>query len=271
MSLNVCVESSLAQIVRTGQYEFYHSSVQRNTLPQAKFEERGLTQLYSSGINCVHCNGVFEKDEARVHSEEEIFSVVEFFSAQKLPFIWWSSDRTLENKGLEFAGYLGGVVLDITEKVPPKPIVSSNVEIKIVRTLEELNTFTFLAAKIFGLEPREAELWLLVNKGLMEHKEQIHFLALLDEVPVGTVSLSTCDSSAGIWNLTIMPEYRKSGIGSALVHAAILEGKSLQYTHIMGTLLPRGLARGIADRLGFQEACKLPFYIHGISLQELEK
>ena len=50
-------------------------------------------------------------------------------------------------------------------------------------------------------------------------------MAYLDGVPVGTSTLSVAPLSAGIWNLATSPDYRKHGIGGALVHAALVEAK----------------------------------------------
>ena len=100
--------------------------------------------------------------------------------------------------------------------------------------------------------------------------EQVHFTAYLNEVPVGTATLSVSSSSAGIWNLATVMEYRNHGIGGALVHAAIAEAKRRQYRQVMAILMPKGMAWGLFTKLGFKAACKFPFYVYGVSAEELE-
>lgn len=96
-------------------------------------------------------------------------------------------------------------------------------------------------------------------------------MAYLNGLPVGTATLSVSPSSAGIWNLATIPEHRKHGIGSALVYAALVEAKKRQYDHVMAILMPKGLAWGLFTKLGFQAVCEFPFYIYGVSAEELEK
>jgi ribosomal protein S18 acetylase RimI-like enzyme len=93
----------------------------------------------------------------------------------------------------------------------------------------------------------------------------------LDGVPAGTATLSISPQSAGIWNLATLPEYRKAGIGASLVHAALVEAKARQHKQVMAILMPKGMAWGLFTKLGFREVCEFPFYIYGVSAEELEK
>lgn len=105
----------------------------------------------------------------------------------------------------------------------------------------------------------------------MKKEEQVHFMAYLNGVPVGTATPSVAPSSVGIWNLATLPEHWKHSIGGALVHAALVEAKKRQYGQVMTILMPKGLAWGIFTKLGFQTVCEFPFYIYGVSAKELEK
>jgi ribosomal protein S18 acetylase RimI-like enzyme len=87
------------------------------------------------------------------------------------------------------------------------------------------------------------------------------YRAYLDEVPVGTATLSTSSSSAGIWNLGTLPEYRKKGIGHTLIEATLTEAQKRDYGQVMAILMPKGMAWGIFKKLGFQEVCQFPFYV----------
>jgi ribosomal protein S18 acetylase RimI-like enzyme len=105
----------------------------------------------------------------------------------------------------------------------------------------------------------------------MKKKEQIHFMAYLNGVPVGTATFSISPSSAGIWNLATLSEHRKHGIGGALVHEALVEAKRREHDQVMAILMPKGLAWGLFMKLGFQAVCEFPFYIYGVSSEGLEK
>jgi ribosomal protein S18 acetylase RimI-like enzyme len=83
--------------------------------------------------------------------------------------------------------------------------------------------------------------------------------------------LATCPASAGIWSLSTLPEFRKNGVGSALVSAALAEAKKRKYDQVMAILMPKGMAWGLFTKLGFKEVCKFPFYVYGVSAKEFEK
>ena len=66
-------------------------------------------------------------------------------------------------------------------------------------------------------------------------------------------------------------QYRKHGIGGALVHAALVEAKKQHHDQVMVILMPKGMARGLFTKMGFEAACEFSFYIYGVSAEELEK
>lgn len=212
-----------------------------------------------------------EKDGKRVLTEEEIDRAVEHFSSKNLPFMWWSSAKILETKGFQFGGVFTGIALDISQGIPSNPSASSDLKIKIVQSDSELEFFTNLAANAFALSPKATEQWLALNDSVMKKDEQVHFMAYLNGVPVGTATLSVAPSSAGIWNLATLPEYRKHGIGGALVHAALVEAKKRLHNQVMAILMPKGMAWGLFTKMGFKAVCEFPFYIYGASAEELEK
>lgn len=185
--------------------------------------------------------------------------------------MWWTSAKILETKGFHFGGILTGIALDISHRVPPQFLVSPDLKIKIVQTESELKAFTNLAAKAFAMNPKATEQWLALNDAVMKRGEQVHFIAYLNEILVGTATLAVSPSSAGIWNLATLSEHRKHGIGRALVHAALIEAKKRQYGQVMAILMPKGLAWGLFEKLGFKAVCEFPFYLYGLSAEELEK
>jgi GNAT superfamily N-acetyltransferase len=212
-------------------------------------------------------NGVMEKNGERIPTEEEIDRAIEYFSSKSLPFMWWSSAKILETKGFLFGGILTGIALDIARGVPVA--ASSDIKIKFVESDAELESFTCLAADIFAMSSKATEQWLALNDSMLRNDEQVHFIAYLNDIPVGTVSLSTSSSSAGIWNLATLPEHRKTGVGAALVQAALQEAKKRHYDYVMAILMPKGMAWGLFTKMGFEAVCEFPFYMYGAG--ELEK
>ncbi len=264
-------EYSLLQSVIQGRFDTFRSGSVCSPLPGADFRETDQNCLYAWGMDYVCGNGVMEKNGERIPTEEEIDRAIEYFSSKNLPFMWWSSAKILETKGFQFGGVLTGIGLDISQGGSPKPESSSDLKIKIVQSDSELESFTNLAGNAFAMSPKATEQWLALNDSVMKKNEQVHFMAYLNGTLVGTATLSVAPSSAGIWNLATLPEYRNHGIGGALVHAALVEAKKRHYGQVMAILMPKGMAWGLFTKMGFKAGCEFPFYIYGASTQELEK
>lgn len=264
-------DNALYESVMQGRFDTFRGASVHSPLPEAAFEETSQKSVYAWGIDYVCGNGVMENDGDRIPTDEEIDQTIQYFSGKKLPFMWWTSAKVLETKGFLFGGILTGIALDISEGIPLLPTSSPDLKIQIVETESELKTFNDLAADTFAMNAKATEQLLPINDSVMKKGEQVHFIAYLNEVPVGTVTLSTSASSSGIWNLAALPEHRKHGIGGALVHAALVEAKKREYTEVMAILMPKGMAWGLFTKLGFKPICEFPFYIYGASAEELEK
>jgi predicted transcriptional regulator YdeE/GNAT superfamily N-acetyltransferase len=270
ISLN-SAENALLQSVLQGRWDTFRSGSVFSPLLEADFKETDQNCIYAWGMDYVCGNGVIEKDGDRVPTEEEIDRTIKYFSAKNLPFMWWSSAKVLEEKGFQFGGILTGIALDISQRVPSKPSISPDLKITIVKSESELKSFTSLAANAFAMNSKATEQWLALNDAEMKAGEQVHFMAYLKGFPVGTATLSVSPSSAGIWNLATLPEHRKHGIGGALVHAALVEAKERQYNQVMAILMSEGMAWGLFTKFGFKEVSEFPFYVYGVSAEELEK
>jgi ribosomal protein S18 acetylase RimI-like enzyme len=266
----IAMKDALLKSVLQGRLDMFLTSAICSPLPEAGLKKTSQNSVYAWGVDYVCGNGVIENDGSRIPTEKEIDQTIQYFSAKKLPFMWWTSAKILETKGFQFGGILTGIALDISQGVSlPSPTVP-DLNIKIVHTESELRAFRDVAVDAFAMNAKAAEQWLALNDSIMKRGEQIHFIAYLNEVPVGTATLSV-SSSAGIWNLATAPNYRKHGIGGALVQVALVEAKKRQYSRVMAILMPKGLAWGLFTKLGFQAVCEFPFYVYGVSAEELEK
>ncbi|GAB4232557.1 MAG: hypothetical protein Tsb0021_11250 [Chlamydiales bacterium] len=231
--------------------------------------ENTNVDIYNSGMDYAPCNGVMEKD-GYCPSETEINEFIHFFADRKVPFVWWTSNQILENFGFQYGGILTGIALDMSNQKLQLPTFASEVSIKLIQSEEEILTFSHVAVEGFGMPSHTVEQFAKVNIGTMKAREQLHFLAYFNKSPVGTVTLSVNENSAGIWNLATLANYRKSGIGKALIASALMEAKNLGHKHVMAILMPKGMAWGIFMQLGFVENSRFPFYVFGDSAENLE-
>lgn len=264
-------KNDLLQSIMQGRLEFFRSCSEFSPLPGAAFQKNNHDSFYyCSGMDYAPCNGVIDNHEETL-SEKAIEKAIDFFHTRKLPFIWWTSSKNLENRNFQFGGNLTGIALDITCGTPPTQALPSRLKIKTISKKDELKVFSNIAVNAFGMNPDTLEQFQAINTAGMQHGEQQHFLALMNDIPVGTATLSTSQTSAGIWNLATLPEYRKYGIGGALVSAALTEAKKLEYNQVMAILMPKGMAWSLFTKLGFKECCQFPFYVYGASAKDLEK
>ena len=262
--MNQTTQHPLLKAVLQGRFDFFRSNSVHSPLPEASFHDMNQTCIYAWGMDYVCGNGVMEQDGTRVPTEEEIDQAIQYFSSKHLPFMWWTSAKILETKGFQFGGNLTGIALDISQALPPSLQAAANLEIKIAQTEAEVKALTDLASDVFAMSMKTSQQWPLLNNAVRIQGEQIHFIAYLNGVPVGSATLCISPTSAGIWNLATASEHRKQGIGFALVHAALVEAKKRHYNEVMAILLPEGLAWSGAMKLGFTEVCKFPFYMYGL-------
>jgi ribosomal protein S18 acetylase RimI-like enzyme len=202
-----------------------------------------------------------------IPSDNEIEKAIDFFENRELPFIWWTEAQKLEERGFQCGGILTGIAMDVSSATLPEYSFPFNLQVKRVHADEEIKLFSKILVTGMGMDPGSIEQF---HNVLLPQEEQVHFLALIDECPVGVVTLYTGRVAAGVWNLATLPEYRRCGVGTALVHAALTEARKRDYKHVMAILMPKGMAWGIFTKMGFKEVCRFPFYVYGSS-GELEK
>jgi GNAT superfamily N-acetyltransferase len=97
-----------------------------------------------------------------------------------------------------------------------------------VTTPEDLATWMDVWAGISG-EPREPRETLYASLGLKRVEPLRHYLARLDGRPVGVSQLFLGQQVAGIYAVAVRPDFRRIGIGAALVQRPLLEARTLGY------------------------------------------
>lgn len=86
----------------------------------------------------------------------------------------------------------------------------------------------------------------------------IHFLAKSGERIVGAGSLFLHTEIAGFYNVSVLPEYRRKGIGTALHFARLNEAKNRGYDY--ATLQATPMAAKLGRDLGFKTHSELSIY-----------
>lgn len=265
-------ENKLLESVLNGRIDFFRSGAMHSPLAAATFKQdaNGLA-YYVTGMDYAPLNGILESDAGRIPSAEEINKAKGYFAGLNLPFIWWSAATILEQSGFINGGILTAIAMDISGALPQLPKRDSQLRIRVAANEADLQAFTNLAIDGFCMKPNTLEPFKAINGAGMKADELVHFIAYSKDFPVGIATLSTFPKSAGVWNLMTLPDYRRHGVGGALVYEALKEAKKRHHDAVMAILMPKGMAWGLFTRLGFEEVCKFPFYVYGVGPESLEK
>jgi GNAT superfamily N-acetyltransferase len=97
-----------------------------------------------------------------------------------------------------------------------------------VTTADDLSTWIDVWTSVSG-EPRAPRETLYASLGLKRLEPLRHYLARLNGRPVGVSQLFLGQQAAGVYAVAVRPDYRRIGIGAALVQRPLLEARTLGY------------------------------------------
>lgn len=188
-----------------------------------------------TGVNSNACNGVIW---ARLTDEEAdglVPTLVERFRMQQVPAIWRLEDGGRPaDLGARLA-QLGCQALPPTVYMAaPCSVISRDLKsiagLSIERVTNELDLAAWISVWTHDeAEPRSPREELYVNLGLNRSQPLRHYLARLHGRPVGVSQLFLGRRAAGVYSVTVLPEYRRLGIGTALAQLPLIEARTLGY------------------------------------------
>ncbi len=160
-------------------------------------------------------------------SDDSLADADAFFTAQEVRYaIELIHDRFPE--GLEFLGRRRYESLPpqpamILQDFPVNPPINLKVEIEPVRTVPALTAFYTTLERVFDFPVADAaKLYPVIH---VKNEVIYHYLAFLDEQPVGVGTIICVEDVASIWNLCTLDSYRRQGVATTLLHAMLSEAQ----------------------------------------------
>jgi ribosomal protein S18 acetylase RimI-like enzyme len=201
-------------------------------------------------------NGVIWARFSPAEAEYSIPQLVNYFREQGLPALWQldaASQPPDIGQRLLAAGcrpLLPGVCM-----VASIPSINFHVPRVAGLTIERVTTLQDLGAWMDvwthdGEEARAPREQLYANLGFETTKPLHHFIARLDGYPVGVSQLFLGRRAAGLYCVSVLPEFRRHGIGRALTLAPLAVAHARGYD--VSVLGPSPAGQPMYQRLGFE-------------------
>jgi len=210
-------------------------------------------------------NHVTNVNTTEGRAEAFLKAIVDHFSSTGLPFVCFrvspstppSFVSLLERHGFEKEKEQSIMVLD------GEPL-GNGINLRVtVKETNDIDAFDRLVVKGFEMpsEWKEAFDKLVAP---FKGKDVKHYLAYLDDRPVGTVSLFSTSKVGCILNVSTLKEYRRNGVGTALTAHAISE--SLKAGNNLHTLQTDrgGEAEKLYRKIGFKSDYTVSFFVKNL-------
>lgn len=189
------------------------------------------------------------------------------------PLMVWVTPET-ESLGLEEKmkahfdshGSFYGMLLDVKEAQLTE--CSEHISVEEIKTEEDAMNYADILCNIFQLNNVHdaMKIWLMKQRQ-NDNPSSVNYIAKVNGKPAGVCSL-TLDNSfsefkvGGFYNTGVLPEYRKSGIATAMAAERLKKAKTLDLKYLSVILMSDAMARGYCERLGFKNYKTLtPFFL----------
>lgn len=235
-------------------------------MPGSRIEDRTDMLRVKTGLRHELMNGIFRGNIPEDAEEEAIRGAVEEFLSDGVPFLWWVGPSTrpahlgkfLEHCGLVRAGDLSGMAIDLGA-LDVSPAIPRELSIEPVREEKALKAWVEPFAMSYGMSRATA-------RSVYEFRRSFgfgpkvpfrHYLGRWRDEPVATSTLFFGAGVAGVY-VTVVPEYRKRGIGSVMTLVPLRTARTAGYR--VGVTHVPDFRIGSHRKIGFKPYCTLTTY-----------
>lgn len=233
----------------------------------AKMHEQPEWKWFISDIPSPTFNVVARTRLSPEDTDAKIKEILKIVKKLKIPLGWWVFPATkpidlgehLISHGLAYKGDGHGAAADLTKMNLDQPL-PEGLTIEPVVDAESLRSFLqpfsavhktpdFFSRALFDS---------FSKMGLKPNQPYRHYIGWMGGKPVSTGSLLLSAGVAGFYNGAVLPEFRKRGIGGAMVSHRCKEALAMNYR--FGVLIASNMMWPIVKAMGYKEYCQANYY-----------
>lgn len=179
---------------------------------------------------------------------------------------WWVSEYTVPNdlanylikmRYVQWASFMG--MHAGSDSISLHKQVNSKILIRQVTTLQEMDMWIIPIQKGTMFSDAVSSAFLNCNKLFFKDQHLVHFIAYYEDNPVGSASIFFDNESAGLYNGSVVPEFRRLGVITHLGMDMIAEIKRRGYKDIV--MQGGEFVRDLGIEMGFKEYINYQTYL----------
>jgi predicted GNAT family acetyltransferase len=212
-------------------------------------------------------NAVMETHIAPDQVEERIDDVMNQARRRSVPLIWFITSTTqpasvaahLDARGFFAAGEAIGMAADL-HTLNENSLEPDDLFIEEVNDAPLFRVWCDILGTVNEFPDFATEAWFQIHSamGLGPEQPTRHYLGRSSGIPVATSSLFLGPETASVASVATLTDRRQHGIGTAMTLEPLREARRMGYN--VSTLCSSEMGRGVYERLGFREYCRIAMY-----------
>lgn len=269
-------EENIGWLLRKNEENYLSYMRAYSNVESARFVDSENVVMSISAVDGISMLNNFVS-KARV-DESGVDEIIEEYKRAGRPMMWAvfpcaessAFGGVLKKKGL--IHYLSYALIhcDLFEIKDESPVIEG-LEIGQVEDVGTFRQWFGLQSISFGYTSGVRKILIEEHCGLFLDKKTPakHYLGYLDGKPVGTLTLFIADGVAGLYNATTVPEVRGKGVGTAMAHHGMMEGRKAGCRFATAQATKQGLP--VWQKMGWETTGQLDLYLkmHGRSVIKL--
>lgn len=237
--------------------------------PSLKYDPTALISI--ANLDALFFNGIYIKNPLDQKKLIEELQDLQHDLGKPLT-IWITAETQIPEfeemlkARFESPGSFYGMVLDLNQA----KLSSSHekITVELVKNKEQANAFAKIFCEVFHFQSllEHTTRWAM-KQYEMENPVCMNYLSRIDGIVAGVSSLAIDRNfktfhAGGFYNACVLPEFRKSGIATAMASHRVNAAKKLGLEYLSIVLMSDAMARGYCEKLGFiNHKTMTPYYI----------